>query len=46
MGRLITQQESINDTKTLFQTMSATKQFVIVQVTSVDGVVVTKKVLY
>jgi hypothetical protein len=46
MGRLVTERHSINATQTIFDALTASKQVLIVKITSVDGVVVTKKIVY
>ena len=38
--------DSINATQTTFDALTASKQVLIVKITSVDGVVVTKKIVY
>ena len=45
-GRLITEQNAIGNTQTHFKDVLATKQVLILKITAVDGVVVTKKIVY
>jgi hypothetical protein len=45
-GRQIAVQKHVGDTETVFTTLPSTQQVLLVKITSVDGVVVTKKVVY
>jgi hypothetical protein len=45
-GRQIAVQKHVGDTETVFTTLPNTQQVLLVKITSVDGVVVTKKVVY
>jgi hypothetical protein len=46
MGRLITSQNDINATQTIFTTLPKTNQVLLVQITAETGEMVTKKVVY
>ena len=45
-GRLLTSRDAINATETSFTTLPATQQVLLVQITSEEGISVTKKVVY
>ena len=45
-GRQIAEQKQVGDTQTVFTSLPTTQQVLLVKITSVDGAVVTKKVVY
>lgn len=45
-GRQIAEQKQVGNTQTVFTTLPTTQQVLLVKITSVDGAVVTKKVVY
>ena len=45
-GRLLTSRDAINATETSFTTLPASQQVLLVQITSEEGISVTKKVVY
>lgn len=46
MGRLLTSQQAINATQTLFTSLPMTNQVILVQITTENGMTVTKKLVY